>query len=383
MPLSLLKHTSSQQKQHMHKRTFLKTSGILAAATLAKHSFAFNISKNRKPDDMIIGHGNYKYKVKKDWAKMSIERNPLLNCHEMVMDSKGRLIMIGDHTNNNILVFDKSGKLLDYWGTQYPGGHGLSLSKEGGEDFLFITDCGYYVDRNGEWKKQAGEVFKTDLTGKIIINFPNPRTIGVYKDDELFMPTETAIAPNGDIYVADGYGSDYIIQYNQKGEYIRHFGGHKNTNPGHNLDNAHGVVIDNRNEKNPVLMCTSRNDNEFKYFTLEGKYLKTVSLPGLFVCRPVIDDKNIYAGVCWSTTKEGKKWQKDTGFITVLDANNKVVSNPGGTEPKYVNGALQQMFQSEEKVFNHGHDVCVDEDKNLYVCQWNASHTPPVKLERV
>jgi len=367
----------------MHKRTFLKTSGILAAATLAKHSFAFNISKNRKPDDMIIGHGNYKYKVKKDWAKMSIERNPLLNCHEMVMDSKGRLIMIGDHTNNNILVFDKSGKLLDYWGTQYPGGHGLSLSKEGGEDFLFITDCGYYVDRNGEWKKQAGEVFKTDLTGKIIINFPNPRTIGVYKDDELFMPTETAIAPNGDIYVADGYGSDYIIQYNQKGEYIRHFGGHKNTNPGHNLDNAHGVVIDNRNEKNPVLMCTSRNDNEFKYFTLEGKYLKTVSLPGLFVCRPVIDDKNIYAGVCWSTTKEGKKWQKDTGFITVLNANNKVVSNPGGTEPKYVNGALQQMFQSEEKVFNHGHDVCVDEDKNLYVCQWNASHTPPVKLERV
>jgi hypothetical protein len=97
----------------------------------------------------------------------------------------------------------------------------------------------------------------------------------------------------------------------------------------------------------------------------------------------VIDDKNIYAGVCWSTTKDGKKWHKDTGFITVLDQNNKVVSNPGGTEPQYVNGSLQQMFQSDQKVFNHGHDVCVDEDKNLYVCQWNASHTPPVKLERV
>jgi hypothetical protein len=109
------------------------------------------------------------------------------------MDSKGRLIMIGDHTNNNILVFDKSGKLLDYWGTQYPGGHGLTLAKEGGEDFLFITDCGYYVDRNGQWQKQAGQVFKTDLTGRIIINLPNPRTIGIYKEDELFMPTETAV----------------------------------------------------------------------------------------------------------------------------------------------------------------------------------------------
>ncbi|MEP7230201.1 MAG: 6-bladed beta-propeller [Ginsengibacter sp.] len=367
----------------MHKRNFIKSTALLAAAAIAKPSLAFNISKNRKPDDIIIGQGDYKYKVKKDWAKMSIERNPLLNCHEMVMDSKGRLIMIGDHTNNNILVFDTSGKLLDYWGTQYPGGHGLSLSKEGDEDFLFLTDCGYYVDRNGQWQKQAGQVFKTDLTGRIIINFPNPRTIGVYKEDELFMPTETAIAPNGDVYVADGYGADYIIQYNHKGEYIRHFGGHKNTNPDHNLDNAHGVVIDNRDAKNPVLICTSRTENAFKYFTLEGKYLKTVPLPGLFVCRPVIDEKNIYAGVCWSTTKDGKKWQKDTGFITVLDGDNKVVSNPGGTEPQYVHGVLQQMFQSEEKVFNHGHDVCVDEDKNLYVCQWNANHTPPVKLERI
>jgi hypothetical protein len=60
----------------MHKRTFLKATGIIAAATIAKPSFAFNISKNRKPDDLVIGHGGYKYKVKKDWAKMSIERTP-------------------------------------------------------------------------------------------------------------------------------------------------------------------------------------------------------------------------------------------------------------------------------------------------------------------
>jgi len=367
----------------MHKRTFIKSTAILAAAVITKPSVAFNISTNRKADDLIIGHGDYKYKVNKAWAKMSIERNPLLNCHEMVMDSKGRLLMIGDHTNNNILVFDKSGKLLDFWGTQYPGGHGLTLSKEGGEDFLFITDCGWFVDRNGEWQKQAGQVVKTDINGRLIFNLPNPHTIGIYKDEELFMPTETAVAPNGDIYVADGYGSDYIIQYNYKGQYIRHFGGHNNKDKNYNLDNAHGVAIDARDPKNPVLICTSRTENAFKYFTLDGKYFKTVSLPGLFVCRPVINDNNVYAGVCWSTTREGKKWQKDTGFLTILDGNNKVVSNPGGTAPQYVNGQLQQMFQSEEKVFNHGHDVLVDEDKNLYVCQWNANHTAPVKLERI
>jgi hypothetical protein len=114
----------------MHKRNFLKTTGVLTAAVLAKPSLAFSISKKRKLDDIVIGHGDYQYKVKKDWAKISIQQTPLFNCHEMVMDSKGRLLMIGDHTHNNILVFDKSGKLLDYWGTQYPGGHGLTLAKK-------------------------------------------------------------------------------------------------------------------------------------------------------------------------------------------------------------------------------------------------------------
>ena len=67
-------------------------------------------------------------------------------------------------------------------------------------------------------------------------------------------------------------------------------------------------------------------------------------MPGAFVCRPVLDGNNLYAGVCWSTTREGKKMVKDTGFVTVLEGD-KVVSNPGGTAPVYTNGKLQQMFQ--------------------------------------
>ncbi len=351
-----------------------------AASMMPRWSFALHT--NKPADELIVGHGDYQYKVHKDWAKIGAAYTSILNCHEMVMDSKGRLLMIGDHTDNNILVFDKSGKLLDHWGTQYPGGHGLTLHQEGEEDVLYIADCGWFQDRQGKMQRQAGFVSKTDINGRLIFNLPDPHTIGVYKEDQPYMPTEIAVGPNGDVYVADGYGSDYILQYDHNGQFIRRFGGHDNANPDENLQNAHGVAVDLRGPK-PMLVCTSRTENCFKYFTLDGQYVKTVSLPGLFVCRPVFDGDNLYAGVCWSKTREENKgWVRDTGFVTVMEGD-RVVSNPGGTAPEYVDGELQQMYRAENPLFNHGHDVCVDEDKNLYICQWNAHHTPPIKLERI
>lgn len=365
------------------RRNFIRNAAITSAVAMTKPAAAFSIlHKDKQPDDPVIGHGAFMYKADKSWAKIGINSNPLFNCHEMVQDSKGRLIMLGDNIKNNILIFDKSGKLLDYWGTAFPGGHGLSISKEGGEDFLLLTDCGWFQDKTGVWTKQAGQVVKMTLDGRLLFSVGHPRTIGIYKDDEPFMPTETAVAPNGDIYVADGYGSDYIIQYNSRGQYIRHFGGHNNANKEHNLVNAHGVSVDLRDKNNPVLMCTSREENCFKIFTMDGKFIRRVDMPGMYVCRAVEDGQNVYAGVCWSKDAEGKR-NSNSGFVTILDGTNKVVSNPGGNAPVYKDGMLQPTLQSVNPVFNHGHDVCVDEDKNLYICQWNANQTPPVKLTRV
>lgn len=365
------------------RRNFIQNTAMASAAALTMPSFAFSIlNKKTKPADIIIGHNGFTYKVDKNWAKIGTNSNPLINCHEMVQDSKGRLIMLGDHTHNNILIFDKSGKLLDYWGTAYGGGHGLTLSKEGEEDFLFIVDCGYAQDRAGKTITQAGQVVKTDVNGRIIFTIGHPCTIGIYKDTEKFQPTETAVAPNGDIYVADGYGSDYIIQYNAKGQYIRHFGGKNNENQDHNLVTAHGVVVDTRDKNNPTLICTSRGENCFKVFTLDGKFIKRIDLPGMYVCRPVINGENLYAGVCWSKDAAGKR-NANSGFVTILDKNNKVISCPGGEAPQCQNGILQPTLQMANPVFQHGHDVCIDEDKSVYVCQWNANYTPPVKLIRV
>lgn len=373
----------------MPTRRELLRAGVLAPTTFIPMP-NFHISKNQLSDDQgIIGHGDFRYKVDKEWAIINPFRTFIDNCHEMVQDSEGRLIMVGDDPRSNIVVFDKSGKVLDSWGTYWPGGHGLTLVDEGGEDMLYVSESGWARSREDgrTMVKQNGYVAKTTLDGRHIFTISHPMNVGAYTPDMSFQPTETAVGPNGDIYVADGYGSDYILQYDEYGRFIRKFGGHDNADKNYNLYNAHGIAIDHRNGAAPRLMVTSRSQKSFKYFTLDGKWIKTVNLANLQVCRPVIHGDNVYAGVCWShdfgKVNAPLPWLVQTGFTMVMDQNDRVVSCPGGTAPVYQDGVLQTVEQDEAKTFYHGHDVCIDEDESMYVCQWNGKRTPPVKLTRI
>jgi hypothetical protein len=311
----------------------------------------------------LIGHNAHRYEVLKGWGDLSPNRYPVADCHEMVIDKARRIFLLTTDTRNNILIYNNSGKITGNWGYAYPGGHGLSIADENGEEFLFITD----IVRH--------QVIKTTLNGKEVMVLNYPKEIAAYQSAEQFNPTQTAIAPNGDIYVTDGYGLQFVIQYNNQGQYIRHWGGLGTA--ADKFDCVHGIAIDNRNAESLKLLITSRNHNAFKSFTLDGKYIETTSLPGSFVCRPVIKDKFIYAAVF----RSGTNMNFGSGYITILDENNKVVSTPGGSAPEYVNGVLQIQHQ-DSNVFIHPHDVCVYGD-DLVVCQWKSNNTYPIKLRRV
>lgn len=348
----------------MERRNFLKQSSILTAGFGIANPF--NIIMGKDKSGPVIGHGDFKYRVNSAWGILGAS-NPVKDCHEMVMDKKKRIILLTNETKNNIIIYDRSGKLLDSWGHQFPGGHGLTLHNEGGEEFLYITDI------------VLEEVYKTTMDGKILLTIKHPKFIGAYGDCDKFKPTETCIGPNGDIYIADGYGSQFILQYNSKGEFIRKFGGDSFGEKF--FKQAHGVTLDTRNPNDPVLMCTDRIKTCFKIFSLDGVYRSSIQVPGAYVSRAVFDGEMMYSGVCFSALKN-HMLTYNAGFITILDGNNKVVSNPGGTKPTYKHGELLPMVQ-DQPIFKHCHDVCIDDDKNLFVAQWNAGNTYPYFLERV
>ena len=318
------------------------------------------IAKDNSP---IYGHNNMRYRMDTAWSKADPNINPVNDCHEMVQDSKGRILLLTNETKNNVLIYNKSGKLLSTWGHDFPGAHGLSLADENGTEFLFITDT------------EKHQVYKTTIDGKILMIINVPLETGVYKKTEEFIPTETAIDANGDIFIADGYGAQYITHYDKNGKLKGFFGG-KGEGDEH-LDNAHGIVIDRRNDT-PTLLITDRTRNCFKRFTMDGKLIEMIKLPGACVCRPVIKGDYLYAAVLRSPDLSAR----NSGFVTILDKNNKVVSNIGGTEPVYKDGVLQPMSQAE-KIFLNPHDVCIDDDENLYVAQWASGKVYPYKFTRV
>ncbi|NHF60987.1 twin-arginine translocation signal domain-containing protein [Flavobacteriaceae bacterium TP-CH-4] len=352
------------KKNNHQRRDFIKKSALAAGAGLLAPRFTFGITHSNKHMKEIVGHGNFKYSVDKEWGVQDPSKTPVNDCHEMVLDSKGRILMTTTgENNNNIIIYDQSGKVLDSWGTEFPGAHGLSIAGEGSDQFLFITD------------PDTHKVWKTTLDGQIIMTLERPKEVAGYTSDDQFKPTETAILPNGDFYVADGYGQNYIIHYNAKGEYLGHFGGSGDEDDQFNC--CHGITLDTRDEANPTLLITSRANQRFKRFSLDGKHMETIQLPGCSVCRPVIHGENIYFAVIVTET-----WDNWDGMLAILDKENQVVSLPGGSAPEYRKGSLVAPVY-DGKTFRNPHDVLVDDDGNLYVPQWASGKTYPIKLNRI
>ena len=106
--------------------------------------------------------------------------------------------------------------------------------------------------------------------------------------------------------------------------------------------------------------------------------MEIIPVPGAAVCRPVIKGDYLYAAVLRSPDLNTPA----SGFVVILNKDNKVVSTIGGSEPIYENGKLNPLKQTE-KLFVHPHDVCVDDDGNIYVAQWASGKVYPYKLSRV
>lgn len=312
----------------------------------------------------VVGQGAHRWRVVPGWGVLD-GQTPVNDCHGMIQTRDGRIFLLTNHTQNNVIIYDRGGKLLGKWGTEFPGAHGFTLLVERGEEFFYITD------------HKRHQFFKTTLDGKILRTWDYPEKSGKYTKAEEFNPTHIALAPDGGFFVVDGYGKNWCLRYDARGEYVACFGGDQPD--GANLVCAHGAWVDERDARQ-LLWVTSRTEGKLKRYTLDGTWVDTLELPG---AQPnFIVPFGDHTVIPHLRGNSGLKDQPKNGFISILGPDRKLLANLAAPAPVYEDGKLARLG-SDTKLFTYPHGILIDDQQSIYVAQWNSGKTYPIKLERV
>ena len=175
------------------RRNFLGSAAALASCSLVRTSA--QSAPAITSTGPILGQGDFRYRVVPGWGILDA-KTPVKDCHGLARDRAGHIILLTNHPANNVIVYDRQGKLVHKWGTRFPGAHGLSLVTEGTREVLFITDLATH------------RVEKTTLDGTTLDEWLWPEATGKYDKADQYRPSWTLHLPNGEFYVLDGYGRD-------------------------------------------------------------------------------------------------------------------------------------------------------------------------------
>jgi TAT (twin-arginine translocation) pathway signal sequence len=334
-----------------NRRTFLKTAGAATVAATVGPTILHATDKagTKAP---VLGSGEHQYEVvTHEWGQLP-GQIVWGETHGVTVDEAG-LVYIKHRSDarapmDAVVVFDPSGKYVRSFGKEYHhGGHGIDVRKEGGEEFLYLSDIAH------------GTVTKATLKGDHVWVKGVPQEPGVYANGEKYSPTNVAFGADGGFYIGDGYGSHYIHQYDKNAKWVRTWGGFGDA-PG-KMKTPHGLWLDNRPGRAPSLVVADRANARLQYFTLDGKYLEfvhDVSFPAHFDLRgEVMLVPDLHARV------------------SLFDQANNVIAHLG-YDPQWTKEVLAgfKMRANPKRwktgKFIHPHDACFDKDGNIFVVEW-------------
>jgi DNA-binding beta-propeller fold protein YncE len=253
-----------------------------------------------------------------DAASTGMELDKILG---IGIDSKGRVYATAGKGENGVLVFNANGKVIGSWGKGFVSKHGLRVIN----DKVWVTDRERHI------------VMEFTLDGKLMRTLGTDGKSGLGAN-EFNMPSDIAIAPNGDIYISDGYGNSRVMRFSADGKFKQSWGT-KGNGPGR-FDLVHNIAID----KNGRIYIADRENERVQIFDADGNFLeqwKHVGKPfGLYINNKT----KIYI-------TDGR-----SNKVYIVDENGNVISTFGKT------GEAPGEFQM-------AHSITLDSTGNIYVAE--------------
>jgi hypothetical protein len=352
-----------RSRRKTSRREFLATAAVSSATVLAVPAV---LTAKKTDSPLVVGEGDYRYEVQHDWPQLP-ERYTWQTTHNVAVDHSGCVYVIHEgkaelKDHPAIFVFDPEGKYIRSFGNQFQGGgHGIEIRAEGSQEYLYV--CAY---------QHLKTFAKLDLQGETVWQRYAPMESGVYAPEEdtkptgkwgrdRFMPTNFSFLDDGGFLLADGYGAFYVHRYDKDGKWQSCFGG-----PGQGegkFNTPHGVWVDRRAGREPAIVVCDRANNTLQYFTMDGKYLETLTGYGL--------------------PANAETWQNLLVIpelharITLLDEKNEVVARLGDDVARITGEGGMQIRGDRNRwtagKFVHPHDACFGQDGSIFVAEWVAT----------
>jgi len=238
-----------------------------------------------------------------------------------------------------VYKFDANGKLVSSFGAgMFVSPHGIFVDREGN---VWVTDCactggsgrGGARDTSAPRPTKGHQVFKFDHTGKVLLTLGKP---GGGSGAEYFtQPNDVLVAPNGDIFVAEGHSSApgstaRILKFSKDGKLIKTWGtfGHGPDD----LDQPHALAMDSRGR----LFVGDRGNNRIKIFDQDGKLLDTwyqFSRPsGIYI--DASDNIYVADSESGSVAKDRTNWKRGIRIGSARDGSVRaLIPDPNENPP--------------------------------------------------
>lgn len=199
----------------------------------------------------IVGAGAFRYRVQDDWAKLP-DGWDFLEVADIGVDRNDNVYVFnrGEHP---MMVFDREGNFLRSWGEGlFPHAHGVDM---GPDDTIYLTDDGDHTVR------------KCTLDGKVLLEIGIPgKPAPFMSGDPFHRCTHTALSPQGDIYVSDGYGNARVHKYTPDGK-LEMSWGEPGTDPGQ-FNLVHNICCDAEG----WVYVADRENHRIQVFDGDGRY---------------------------------------------------------------------------------------------------------------
>jgi hypothetical protein len=150
-----------------------------------------------------MGSGLMTFDTVPGWGLGPDGKSVIGPCHGSVVVDKDGHIYTSAHAG--VFVFSPQGKVIrSFLGEKYSDIHDMKIRGEADGEYIYAAR-----NVNGEGIKFNAR------TGEITLRLPFPEESGLGL--KKFSPTAMTVAPDGDIFLSDGYASDHIFKFDRAG----------------------------------------------------------------------------------------------------------------------------------------------------------------------